>query len=149
MGSTSDRMDHEYFLELAALSEMGELSSGEYAELQRHLQECFSCRSEQAAFADILLNQLPLAHHEKHDCVPDVGTSQLSSWYRPVHFLAKPVPLYTHAVALLLILLGIVGYGRHEVARFRKVGVVSITKSSSQVGAEPGLLDYPVRKMSP
>jgi len=53
--------DHEYFEELAALAALGQISERELAELRAHLGVCGACRAEQAAFEELLHQELPLA----------------------------------------------------------------------------------------
>ncbi len=124
MGLSGERINHEYFEQLAALSELGELSRGEYSELQKHLQECASCRAEHAAFADLQLNQLPLAHPESFAAHPDVlGSPNAGSvgWF---NLLTRPVPVYALVLALLVVSIGFVGYRRYEIEKLNEVHVV-------------------------
>src|SRR5712664_4224316 len=100
MSLSSGRVNHEYFEQLAALSELGELSGSEHAELQKHLQECASCRAERAAYADILLNQLPLAHHEGLAHPADVWNSRTAGRAGWFNLLTRPVPVYAPVLAL-------------------------------------------------
>ncbi len=53
--------NHEYFEELAALAALGQISEQEFAELGAHLSVCSACRAEQAAFEELLHQELPLA----------------------------------------------------------------------------------------
>ncbi len=53
--------NHEYFEELAALAALGQISEQEFAELRAHLSVCGACRAEQAAFEELLHQELPLA----------------------------------------------------------------------------------------
>lgn len=50
---------HEDFEELAALAAIGVITEAEYLELQIHLQECVSCRTAQADFAELIHEKLP------------------------------------------------------------------------------------------
>ena len=146
MGLSGDSINHEYFEQLAALLELGELSRGEYSDLQKHLQECASCRAEHAAFADILLNQLPLAHPERLATYPDIvgsPTAEKIGWFS---LLTQPVPVYAPVLALLVLSMGFVGYRHHVIAKLNEVHVATqehvgkqategVTSQSSQ--AEP------------
>lgn len=53
--------NHEYFEELAALAALGQISEQEFVELRAHLGVCGACRAEQAAFEELLHQELPLA----------------------------------------------------------------------------------------
>ncbi len=123
MGVSGERINHEYFEQLAALSELGELSRVEYSELQKHLQECASCRAEHAAFADILLNQLPLAHPERFAAHPDVLGSPSAKSVGWFNLLTRPVPVYASVLALLVVSIGFLGYRRHEIEKLNEVHV--------------------------
>ena len=55
---------HEYFEELCVLAASGQISEGEFVELQDHLQNCPDCRSTYDEFIDLLHNKLPLVDPE-------------------------------------------------------------------------------------
>jgi peptidoglycan hydrolase CwlO-like protein len=63
-------MDHEHFDELSALAAIGQISPEEYLQLKAHWEECPTCRSEYAAFTDILSSKLPMLHPERESSSP-------------------------------------------------------------------------------
>ena len=139
----------EYFEELCALAASGQISEPEFVELQEHLQHCTHCRSTYADFNDLLHNKLPLADPELMASSKRAGLFSNNSSYRE-RFLTRArkeglavsrVPLrdsfasklgiwllpglgYARlaglAIALLLAMTGILGYGlRQSNARYR------------------------------
>src|SRR5437899_6033625 len=58
--SSRNHPGKEWYEELCALAAIGELSSSEFDELQRHLAECDDCRELHADFCRISANDLGL-----------------------------------------------------------------------------------------
>lgn len=58
---------HEYFEQLSALAQIGELSPAEVSELEAHLRSCEPCREEYQAYQDIHCHRLPLLHLERRE----------------------------------------------------------------------------------
>lgn len=52
---------HEYFRELSALAAIGQLSSPEGQELDRHLRDCADCREAHADYMGVVRHKLPQA----------------------------------------------------------------------------------------
>jgi hypothetical protein len=141
--SNHDVSHPEYFAELCALAASGQISELEFVELQDHLQHCADCRSAQADFLDLLHTKLPLVVPEVKGSSRLAGLFAQNSSYRE-RFLTRArreglgvskAPLRDHvgsklrtwvlpglsfpqaaalAIALLLVIVGILGYSLHQ-----------------------------------
>jgi hypothetical protein len=134
---------HEHFEELCVLAASGQVSETEFVELQDHLQQCADCRSSYSEFTDLLHYKLPLAGPELNVSSKLSGFSSKTSSYRE-RFLARArkqgltfsqpssrddrrhklgIGLWagfsyaraaTVAMALLLLMVGVLGYRLHQ-----------------------------------
>jgi hypothetical protein len=140
-----------YFEELCALVAIGQISETEFVELRNHLAQCAHCRSTCADYMDLVHNKLPLAEPERIGSSRFSQVFSEKSSYRE-RFLARarkegvPVSrrpstvtlreslranfrtssvyrgLATAAVALLLVVAGLLGYSLHETnVQYRKL----------------------------
>ncbi|RPI28680.1 MAG: hypothetical protein EHM61_04240 [Acidobacteria bacterium] len=78
---------HDYFRELAALAEVGEISEKEQAELQMHLRDCLQCRQSAQEYREVLFDWLPLSESAKleNDLRPGIRSFRSrAAWIMPI-----------------------------------------------------------------
>jgi hypothetical protein len=157
----------EYFEELCALVASGQVSEQEFVELRDHMQHCAHCRSALADFTDLLHYKLPLANPDPMNSFRLTGVFSENSSYRErfltrarkqglvvsdkplgdtarsrwrVWFLPGPAsaPLAISATALLLVIVGILGYSlRQSNARYRTLAA-ELAAMSRQIIPQSG-----------
>ncbi|RPJ63596.1 MAG: zf-HC2 domain-containing protein, partial [Acidobacteria bacterium] len=72
---------HEYFRELSALAEIGEISEKEQAELELHLRSCAECRRAARGYGEVLFEWLPLRSPAEQNTEDELGPSARSRWH--------------------------------------------------------------------
>src|SRR5215831_1983770 len=164
-----DASPHQHFEELCSLAASGQIHEPEFVELQDHLQQCAHCRLTYNDFIDLLHDKLPLAdpgvvgsskrsrffsedsaYRERfltrarkeglkisQKPAPDSVRDKLRSWFWP-RFVN--VQLATPAVAVLVVAVGILGYGLYKSnARYRKL-VSDQAELNKQLSRQSGYL---------
>jgi len=163
---------HEYFEELCILAASGQIGEPEFVELQDHLRQCAECRSSYSDFTDLLHNKLPLADPELIGSSKLPRGSSKTSSYRE-RFLARArkqgltfsqassrenrsdklgISLWsalgyaralTVTMALLLVIVGVLGYRLHETNAVINGLTADITTMQQRYISQSGTVENP------